>query len=370
MNVFKRILGVVLMLVSLLLGLLSIGGIAGTWSLSNSLTRGLVTVLSGADQILGTTETALNRLDERLGSARDEVASFEEAVVSGAEEFAEKPVLLTAISERVDLGIGPAVSDVRDTVQSIRETLIAVQNAVEAINALPFVSVGQNLPGGEKLTALSEGITALNEGIQEVRNSIREARAGAAAEVALRVGKATARVDAGLEAIEMASAGMGGQVSEARSEVSALQARVTFWLDVGAVALTVLFLWFLFVHAVTFVLGLSLLRNKNLFERGLGGRTPSPASAPVEEAEPVEELEPVEKPEPAEKVEPEESGEEAEVQEIAVPGNELPPGVLLRLSGVSVRGPILPGGHRHPARESDGQAPLWQKNPHQVEGAV
>jgi methyl-accepting chemotaxis protein len=199
MRLVKRFLGVVLMLISLLMGLLSISGIIGTWSLSNSLTRGAVKVLSGADQILGTTEDALNRLESRVGTARDEVASFEDAVVSSAEEFADNPVVLTALSERLDLGIGPAVSNLRDTVQAIRETLLGVQQTIEAINSLPFVSLGENLPGGEKLADLSAGITALNEGVQEMRDSVREAKAEAAAGVVLRVGKATARADAGLD---------------------------------------------------------------------------------------------------------------------------------------------------------------------------
>jgi hypothetical protein len=334
MKVLKRILGVVLMLISLLLGLLSIGGIVGAWSLSNSLTRGAVTLLSGADRILGTTEDALNRLESRVGTARDGVTSFEEAVVSTAEDFTENPVVLTALSERVDLGIGPAVSDLSDTVQSIRETLIGVQQTMEAINSLPFVSLGDNLPGGEKLNELSAGITALTEGIQEMRDGIREAKAGAAAEVVLRIGKATARVDAGLARIETSTTGMSGRVSETRSEVSAFQARVTLWLDLGAVALTLLFLWFLFVHVVIFVLGLSLLRDRNLFARWLGAPSPVPVAEPIGPVEPAEPVVPVtpaepvaaiETPGPAEPAEPAELDEPTEPVEPAEPAEPVEP---------------------------------------------
>jgi hypothetical protein len=322
MKILKRILAVVLMLMSVLLGLLSIGGIVGSWSLSNSLTDGLVTVLSGADRILGTTEGALSRLENRVGTARDEVTSFEEAVVGAAEDFVEKPVVLTALSERLDLGIGPAVSNLRDTVQEVRETLIGIQNAIEAVNALPFVSLGEDLPGAERLAKLSEGATALSEGLQAMRDGVREAKAEAAAEVVLRVGKATARVDVGLEAIETATTGMAGQVSETRSEIAAFQARATLWLDLGAVALTVLFLWLLFAHVVTFLVGLSLLRDKNLFERWLGGPAPLQVAPPVDEVPSVEPVEPmvvVEREEPAEALEPVEPEEPEELAEAAEP---------------------------------------------------
>jgi hypothetical protein len=285
-------------------------------------------VLSGADRVLGTAEDALNRIDSRVGSAREEVTSFEGAVVTAAEDFADNPVVLTALSESLDLGIGPAVSELRDTVQSIRETLIGVQNAIEAINALPFVSLGENLPGGEQLAALSDGITALNEGVQQARDGIREAKAEAAAEVVLRVGKATARLDAGLARIETATTGMSGQVSEARSEVSALQARLTLWLDVGAAALTVLFLWFLFAHIVTFVLGLSLLRNKNLFARWVGAPTPAPVAVPFEAVVPAEAVaaaEPAEVVEATEAPLPPEPAEPAELEELAAPAEPAEP---------------------------------------------
>lgn len=271
MKTGKRILAVVVMILSVLLGLVSIAGIVGTWSLSNSLTEGLVTILSRADNALGTTENALNRLNNGVGAAREEVASFEQVVVTAAEGFSQKPAALTVLSERLDLGIAPAVENVRDTVQLVRETLIGVQNAIEAINALPFVSLGENLPGTEKLSALSDGITALAEGVQEMRDGIRETKEEAAARVVFRVGKATARVDGGLETIETAVSGMGGEVSAVRSDVSRLRSQVPLWLDLGAAGITLILLWIIFAHVVTFVLGLSLYQDRNLFARWLDG---------------------------------------------------------------------------------------------------
>ncbi len=65
------------------------------------------TRVTGIDTVLGATENALVRLDTAAGNARARVDAFDEAVATAGEKFVENPVLLTAISERLDLGIGP-----------------------------------------------------------------------------------------------------------------------------------------------------------------------------------------------------------------------------------------------------------------------
>ena len=142
MKRLKQVLAVVVMVLSVLLIILLVAGIVGTWMVNNTLTNGMVRVLTGVDLVLGGTENALSGLDMAVGNDQDRVAVFDETVATAGENFVENPVVLMAIAERLDLGIGPAIEEVRGTVQSIRETALAAQNAVQALNALPFISIG------------------------------------------------------------------------------------------------------------------------------------------------------------------------------------------------------------------------------------
>jgi X-X-X-Leu-X-X-Gly heptad repeat protein len=270
MRLLKRILAVVVMILSVLLIVLCVVGIVGNWMANKALTDATVQVLTRADTILGRTEQALTRLDTAVGNARDRLDAFDEEVANAGENFVENPVILTALAERLDLGIGPAVDEVRGTVGTIRETALAVQNTVETLNALPFVSIGGSVAEESKLQRLSDGVTNLTEGIRELRDGVREAKAGVATAVAWALGRGTSRLDAGLESIETTVTGYGDQVSALRTQVSDLKSAITLWLDVASVVITLALLWLIFAHVVTFVYGLSLFKGENLFARWVG----------------------------------------------------------------------------------------------------
>ena len=276
MKLLKRVLAVAVMVLSVLMVVLFLAGIVVNWVANKAVTDATVQVLTGVDTILGRTEQALTRLDTAVGNARDRVDDFEENVATAGENFAENPVILAAIAERLDLGIGPAVDEVGGIVQTIRETALAAQNTLQALNALPFISIGGSVAEEGKLQKLSDGVTNLTEGLQEIRGGVREAKAGASTAVALVLGRGTARLDAGLESIETTVSGYGDQVSALRTRVSELKSAVTFWLDVASVVISLALLWLVFANVVTFVFGLSLFKGKNLFARWMG----TPAQQP------------------------------------------------------------------------------------------
>ena len=270
MTLIKRILAVTVMVLSVVMIILWVVGMVGNWMANKALTDATVQVLSGIDTVLGRTEQALTRLDTVVGDARDRVAAFDQEVANAGENFVENPVILTALSERLDLGIGPALEEVREAVQSIRETVIAVQNTIQALNSMPFISIGGSVADEGQLQALSDSVTDLTEGIQEIRDGIREAKAGAATEVVSALGTGTSRLDAGLEDIDTTVSGYGTQVSTLRTQVSELKSALTLWLDLASVVITLVLLWLIFAHVVTFVFGLSLFKGENLFARWVG----------------------------------------------------------------------------------------------------
>ena len=270
MRLLKRILAVIMMVLSVLLIIVSAAGIVGNWMANKALTNATVQVMTGVDTVLGRTEQALGRLDTAVGNARDRLDAFDEEVANAGENFVENPVILTALAERLDLGIGPAVDDVRGTVQTIRETALAAQNTIQTLNALPFVSIGGSVAEESRLQRLSDGMTNMSEGIQELRGGVREAKAGASTAVAWVLGRGVSRLDAGLENVETTVSGYGTQVSTLRTQVSELKSAIALWLDVASVVLTLALLWLIFAHVVTFVYGLSLFKGENLFARWVG----------------------------------------------------------------------------------------------------
>ena len=88
MKLLKRILAVMVMVVSVLLIILWAAGIVGNWMANKALTDATVQVLTGVDTVLGRTDEALTRLDSAVGNARDRVDAFDENVEAAGENFA------------------------------------------------------------------------------------------------------------------------------------------------------------------------------------------------------------------------------------------------------------------------------------------
>lgn len=281
MKALKRVLAVAVMAMSTLMVLLFLAGIVGNWVANKAVTDATVQVLTSVDTGLGHTEQALTRLDRAVGNARDQVAAFDERVATAGENFVENPIIIDAISEKLDLGIGPAVEEVRGTVQTIRETALAAQNAVQALNALPFISIGGSVAEEGRLQKLSDASTSLTEGVQEIRDGIREAKAGAATAVTAALDRGTSRLDAGLGNIETAVSGYEAQVSALRTQVTELESALVFWLDVASVVISLALLWLIFAQVVTFVVGLSLYKGKNLFAPWMGNPAQQPPVQPA-----------------------------------------------------------------------------------------
>jgi hypothetical protein len=273
MMLWQRILAVTGMVLSVLLIILLVVGIVGTWTLNRTLTDSAVRVLTGFDAVLGNTQSALSELDTAVGGARQRLDAFDETVATAAANL-EDPILLAAIGDRLDLGIAPAVEEVRSTVQSIRETVLVAQNTMQTLNTLPFVSIGSSVADDGTLQSLAGSVTSLVEGVREIRDGVRAARDGAITGVVTRLGQGTSRMDAELASIETAVSGADARASTLRAQVSDLKSALTFWLDAMSLLVTLAMIWLIFSQVVTFVLGLSAYKGENLFARWLGARWP------------------------------------------------------------------------------------------------
>jgi hypothetical protein len=273
MMLWKRILAVTAMVSSVLLIILLVAGTVGTWIVSSTLKDSMVRTLTGLDGVLGNTQNALSELDTAVGGARQRLDAFDETVATAAANL-EDPILLAAIGDRLDLGIAPAVEEVRSTVQSIRETVLVAQNTVQTLNTLPFVSIGSSVADDGTLQSLAASVTSLVEGVREIRAGVRAARDGAIEGVVTTLNQRTARMDAELASIETAVSGADARASALRARVSDLQSTLTFWLDAASLLLTVAMVWLIVSQVATFILGLSAYKGENLFARWVGNPAP------------------------------------------------------------------------------------------------
>src|SRR5512144_2986414 len=126
----KKIGRILAIVVSVLVIVLSIGGILGAWGINNALstfTVKVIGVVQGGVQIV---DTAVGRVDSLIQTARNEVQQAGESVTSMAADLQANHPLLTALSERVETRLGPGIDKIQEALSPVHDALTTVSSAI------------------------------------------------------------------------------------------------------------------------------------------------------------------------------------------------------------------------------------------------
>lgn len=241
MRTVKRILSIVVMVISALMLVLSPVGIAGAWIVRGQLRGNLEEIVTAAETRAETVQQELDRLESTLSRAIDEVATVEREVERLGADLEQNNPLLTAISDRLGLQLSPLIDKAGELVVTIRETVAAVNSIVESVNALPFVS--NPVSELEKLNRLSQDLDDLVEEIQDLRTTIDQRQSEIVQGAVTLITTPTSQIGDMLETMQATVLGYGQEIDSLLEGLSRLYSSVERGLTWGAVILTLVLLW-------------------------------------------------------------------------------------------------------------------------------
>jgi chromosome segregation ATPase len=262
MRILKRIVAVVIMVTSVLVLVLGLAGIAGTWMVRSRLDDGLGRIMTAAEAEAVGAQQELDRLDAALAQASTQIAAVEQEVQALGTDLDQNKPLLTALTDRLGVDLAPLAARAREMMDTIRETVAAVNSVVETINALSFVS--KPIPELENLNALAEEIDSFEAEVQNLRLTIEQRRSEIIAGGVSIVTTPAARIRGGLDRAQATVSGYSQRLGTLQENLSALGATVGQWLTWLAVILTLILLWLALSQAALFVLGWRALRGQDI----------------------------------------------------------------------------------------------------------
>ena len=265
MRILTRIAAVVIMVISVLVLVLGLAGIAGTWMVRSRLDDGLGRIITAAEAEAGGAQQELDRLDAALAQASTQVAAVEQGVQALGTDLEQNKPLLTALTDKLGVDLAPLAARAREMMDTIRETVAAVNSIAETINALPFVS--KPIPELEKLNTLTEEIDTFEAEVQNLRLTIEQRRSEIIAGSVSIVTTPTARIRGGLDRAQATISGYSQRLGMLQENLSALGATVGHWLIWLAVILTLILLWLALSQVALFVLGWRALRGQDILPR-------------------------------------------------------------------------------------------------------
>jgi ABC-type transporter Mla subunit MlaD len=256
-SVGKRIFAVVIVVLSIVGILLCVGGIIGTWIAEDRLSRVTVGLLSSAEEMLQRMGNGLDRVNTDLQDARDGIADIERLAQGLGDKARNTNLVLVAIEQALNGREFPKVQRVQTTVQSLVESVVTFNRTLEAINGIPGVEVPTLT---KSLDATQDRIDAALQPVQDLVTKVDQMKSGVVDASVEFVTTYTTKVETILKTVQGEVQDYVAQVRRLEALVSAAKARLPFYFTLGAIAITLALLLFLWGEARLFIYGLVVWR--------------------------------------------------------------------------------------------------------------
>jgi len=253
----KRIFAAVIIVLSIIGIVLCVGGIIGTWFAEDRLTRITVSLLSSAEEMLQTVGNGLDRVGTDLQDARDGISDIERLAKGLSDKAKNTNLILVAVEQALDAREFPKLQRAQTTVQGLVESIVAFNKTLEAINAIPGVEVPTLT---KSLSATQDRIGAALEPVQDLITKLEQMKSGVLDASVELVTTYTTKVDTILKTVDGEVQDYLAQVRKLQGLVAEVKARLPFYFTMGAIAITLALLLFLWGQARLFIYGLTVWR--------------------------------------------------------------------------------------------------------------
>jgi hypothetical protein len=238
MNVGKRILAGLILLLSTVVLLLSLAGGVGVWVVKEPVTakatrtfERIEAALDVAERNLDQVKTSLNRAAERLDSAREEQRKL-------AQEPQPNSAFQRIAARKVLPRIAPDLGNAHEKLHTVAEAAVVVNSMLEDVGNFPLLSVtGLDV---ERLTEINNRLAEVGPAAWDLSRLLGEPGPEPDADAA---GAQLSRIERTLQTMQGLIAEYQSRVTEARQRAEALKSRTLSWITPAAILISVVCFW-------------------------------------------------------------------------------------------------------------------------------
>jgi hypothetical protein len=260
----NRILGLILLILSVFFFIASLAGIAATWIYNTRFTEQALTELGAIGADLTMTQQNIQTAREDLESAQAQIDIFQTAIDAIGLDAMRNTQVLAEVVGKVEGTLTPILDQAAGTVGAFRDKFVAFKEALESLNNLPLVNI--EIPGVETIDQISQNVTELQSQILETKQKVQDISTLTQETIeTFSTGFANweTTIQASLAQLDTYSA----KIAAYQARVENLQAEVPGWLDWAAAILTVIFVWLAFSQVGVFILAWEFYRGEDLLAR-------------------------------------------------------------------------------------------------------
>ena len=257
MEVLKRILGIVSIIISVILIIACLAGVFFSWSINTPITNAITGVLTGFERVLTVADNSIERVNTKLFEAQTNIDTIEENVETAGEMLSENSIVYEVLDRTVGDELFPKIAAASDTVIAIRDSVISFNEILESLNDIPFVEVPTLT---EELDSAAESMAAVQSDAEEFRTELYAIKEEAISKPVTAITDRTTRISDELEATQQNLSNTQANINENIDSISSIKARVAGVIDLTSAALSFVFLWLAFGQVSLIVLAWNSLK--------------------------------------------------------------------------------------------------------------
>ena len=241
LDIIKRILVGVVMVLAVLGLLVNVAELVGIWAAYGPARSGVTDVSNTLTQALQVVDNGLVRVNDRVQNARQTLTQVNADAAQIGDRVQASSPLVTALSQRVDTKLAPVLENARTTAVSIHDAVVKVNSALVALNRFPGVTVPTL---SDQLGTVSDRAQEAQAAAQDLRVTLANIKAGVVTKAESAIMQVTSRIDAPLVRIQTLVSTYQAKATQAQDRVSSTTNTILTLLLVTALSLTLLIIIF------------------------------------------------------------------------------------------------------------------------------
>ena len=199
LDIIKRILVGVVMVLAVVGLLVNVSGLVGVWAAYGPARNSVTDVSNTLTQALQVADKGLTRANGYVQTAQQTITQVNTLAAQLGDRAQTNSPLITALSQRVDTKLAPVLAQAQTTAASIHDATLKVNGALVTLNRFPGVTVPAL---SDQLSAVSDRAQEAVSAMQDLRVTLADIKAGTVTKAQTAVMQITARIDAPLARIQ------------------------------------------------------------------------------------------------------------------------------------------------------------------------
>lgn len=234
--------------ISVLVLILTLGGIVGTWVARGAAIDVVNGLMDGIDRLAGAGRDGTGLVNSRVGELRATVGEVESAVDEIAQNVSDRGLILTLLPPEKEQELITRAERIKETADSILAAIEAAIDLYTTIDNIPLVNLPR--PDEEKLQAVQSDIQAIQDGVDQLTTDIQQFRDDAAAQVG-RVSAAAGEINGLMGTAEQTLAQIDEDLARVQTRAQELAGQVATIATLAAIVITLILAWIVYALANT-----------------------------------------------------------------------------------------------------------------------